>query len=40
MEILIGIVIGVVAVVAIPVFFILKWFLEPLWSNKGGRGFH
>jgi hypothetical protein len=40
MEILIGIAVGIVAVLAVPAFFIIKWFLEPLWSKKSGRGFH
>lgn len=40
MEILIGIVIGVLAVLAIPAFFVLKWFLGDLIGSKGGRGFH
>jgi hypothetical protein len=40
MEILFGILIGIGVVLAVPAFFILKWFLEPLWSNKNGRGFH
>ena len=41
MEILIGIGIGILAVLAIPAFFILKWFLGPIFmGDKGGRGFH
>ena len=40
MEILIGVGIGILAVLAVPAFFILKWFLEPLFGSKGGRGFH
>ena len=40
MDILIGVVVGVVAVLAVPAFFILKWFLSDLLGSKGGRGFH
>lgn len=40
MDVLIGIAVGILAVIAVPAFFILKWLLEPLWSNKSGRGFH
>jgi hypothetical protein len=40
MDIIFGIVIGFVLMLAVPAFFILKWFLEPLWSKKSGRGFH
>ena len=37
---IIGVVIGIVAVLAIPAFFVLKWFLEDLFGAKSGRGFH
>ena len=40
MDILIGIGIGIVAVLAIPAFFILKWFIGDLIGTKSGRGFH
>jgi hypothetical protein len=40
MEILIGIGIGILAVLAIPAFFILKWFIGDLIGTKSGRGFH
>ena len=40
MDIVIGIAIGIVAVMAVPAFFILKWFLSDLFGSKGGRGFH
>ena len=40
MEILLGIGIGILAVLAVPAFFILKWFLGDLFGAKGGRGFH
>ena len=40
MEIFYGVVIGVLAVLAIPAFFVLKWFLGDLFGSKGGRGFH
>ena len=41
MEILLGIGIGILAVLAVPAFFILKWFLGPIFmGDKGGRGFH
>ena len=40
MEILIGIGIGILAVLAVPAFFILKWFISDLIGTKGGRGFH
>ena len=42
MEILIGIVVGILAVLAIPAFFILKWFFGPIFmgDRKGGRDFH
>lgn len=40
MDILIGIAIGVVGVLAIPAFFILKWFISDLIGTKSGRGFH
>jgi len=40
MEIFVGIVVGVLAVLAVPAFFDVKWFLEPLFGNKSGRGFH
>jgi len=40
MEILIGIGIGILAVLAVPAFFILKWFIGDLIGVKSGRGFH
>jgi hypothetical protein len=40
MEILIGIGIGILAVLAVPAFFILKWFIGDLIGTKSGRGFH
>jgi O-antigen/teichoic acid export membrane protein len=40
MDILIGIAIGILVVIAVPAFFVLKWFLEPLFTNKSGRSFH
>ena len=40
MDVLIGIGIGILAVLAVPAFFILKWFLIDLFGTKGGRGFH
>jgi hypothetical protein len=40
MDIGIGIGIGILIVLAVPAFFILKWFLEPLSGTKPGRGFH
>ena len=40
MEILIGIAVGVLAVLAVPAFFVLKWFLEPLFGTRSGRSFH
>ena len=40
MEILIGIAVGVLAVLAVPAFFVVKWFLEPLFGTKSGRSFH
>ena len=40
MEIFYGVLIGIAVVVAIPAFFILKWFLGDLFGSKGGRGFH
>ena len=41
MDILIGIGIGILVVLAVPAFFILKWFFGPIWmGDKGGRGFH
>ena len=40
MDIIIGIAIGIAAVLAVPAFFILKWFLGDLFGHKGGRGFH
>ena len=40
MDILIGIGIGILAVLAVPAFFILKWFLSDLIGTKSGRGFH
>jgi hypothetical protein len=40
MDILIGIGIGILAVLAIPAFFILKWFIGDLIGTKSGRGFH
>ena len=40
MEILFGILIGIGVVLAVPAFFILKWFLGDLFGSKGGRGFH
>ena len=40
MDIIIGIAIGILAVVAVPAFFILKWFISDLIGTKGGRGFH
>jgi hypothetical protein len=40
MDIVIGIGIGILIVLAVPAFFILKWFLEPLFGTKSGRGFH
>jgi hypothetical protein len=40
MDVLIGIAVGILAVLAVPAFFILKWFLEPLFNTKSGRGFH
>ena len=40
MDVLIGIAVGILAVRAVPAFFVLKWFLEPLFGNKSGRGFH
>ena len=40
MEILIGIGIGILAVLAVPAFFILKWFIGDLIGAKSGRGFH
>ena len=40
MDIVIGIGIGILIVLAVPAFFILKWFLGDLFGHKGGRGFH
>lgn len=40
MDIVIGIGIGILVVLAVPAFFILKWFLGDLFGHKGGRGFH
>ena len=40
MEIFYGVLIGIAVVLAIPAFFILKWFLGDLFGSKGGRGFH
>jgi hypothetical protein len=40
MDILIGIGIGILIVLAVPAFFILKWFLSDLFGSKSGRGFH
>lgn len=40
MDILIGIVIGVLLVLAVPAFFVIKWFLGDVFGEKGGRGFH
>ena len=40
MEIFYGVLIGIAVVLAIPAFFILKWFLGDLFGHKGGRGFH
>ena len=40
MDIVIGIAIGVAVVLAVPAFFILKWFLGDLLGTKSGRGFH
>jgi hypothetical protein len=40
MDIVIGIGIGISAALAIPAFFILKWFLADLFGAVGGRGFH
>ena len=40
MELFYGILLGVVMMLSVPAFFILKWFLEPLWSKKSGRSFH
>jgi hypothetical protein len=40
MEIFYGVLIGIAVVLAIPAFFILKWFLGDLFGAKGGRGFH
>jgi hypothetical protein len=40
MDILIGIGIGILAVLAVPAFFILKWFIGDLIGTKSGRGFH
>ena len=40
MDVLIGIAVGILAVIAVPAFFVLKWFLEPLFGAKNGRGFH
>jgi len=40
MDILIGIGIGILVVIAVPAFFILKWFIGDLIGTKSGRGFH
>ena len=40
MDILLGIAIGILAVVAVPVFFVVKWFISDLIGTKSGRGFH
>jgi hypothetical protein len=40
MDILIGVGIGILAVLAVPAFFILKWFISDLIGAKSGRGFH
>jgi hypothetical protein len=40
MEIFFGVLIGIGMMLAVPLFFIAKWFLEPLWNKKSGRGFH
>ena len=40
MDVLLGIGICILAVLAIPAFFILKWFLGDLFGAKSGRGFH
>lgn len=40
MDVLIGIGIGILIVLAVPALFILKWFLADLFGSKGGRGFH
>ena len=40
MDILIGIAIGILVVIAVPAFFILKWFIGDLIGTKSGRGFH
>jgi hypothetical protein len=40
MDIIIGIGVGILVVLAVPAFFILKWFLGDLFGHKGGRGFH
>lgn len=42
MELLLGVVIGIVAVLAVPIFFVLRWFFGPIWmgDKKSGRGFH
>ena len=40
MDIVIGIAIGIALVMAIPAFFILKWFIGDLIGAKSGRGFH
>lgn len=40
MDVLIGIGIGILIVLAIPAFFILKWFISDLIGTKSGRSFH
>jgi hypothetical protein len=40
MDLIIGIAVGVLAVLAVPAFFILKWFIGDLIGTKSGRGFH
>lgn len=42
MDVLIGVGIGILAVLAVPIFFVLRWLLGPIWmgDKKGGRGFH
>jgi hypothetical protein len=40
MDLIIGIAIGIVGVMAVPAFFIIKWFISDLIGTKSGRGFH